>query len=122
MVAGHLDAEFARAHWLLSQHYLILALQSQYDQRYRTAGDYLWATAHHLERTVLWSDARVDGEVLSSLKSIRNMAGRLRNSKRPERAYRERPIKRAAVTLIAIGQRLDRKVWIEDVLEEQSKQ
>ena len=47
-----LDAAFARAHWLLAQHYLVLSETARNSGDPRTTANYLWATAHHLERRV----------------------------------------------------------------------
>lgn len=113
---GDLDAPFARAHWLLAQHYLVLAMQSRDAKKHKSAGRYLWATAHHLERAVLWSDARIDRSVVNALESSRRMASELQTSDRPERVYRDRPIAATARTLIRIGAHLERKVWVEESL------
>lgn len=110
---GDLDAVFARAHWLLSQHYLTLARAARDNADHKFAGDYLWATAHHLERTVLWSDARLTSRQVDSLDAIRALAERLRSSDRPERVYRDKPIAAAQTTLRQIGEYLDRKVWVD---------
>ena len=45
-----LDAAFARAHWLLAQHYLLLSEAARDSGDSRSTGNYLWATAH------TWSD------------------------------------------------------------------
>lgn len=116
VTVSSLDAIFARTHWLLSQHYFTLALESRESEMHRNAGRYLNATAHHLERAVLWSDARISSDVVKSLESIRDMSARLENSDRPERVYRDRPLRLTARTLTAIGEHLDRRVWIEDSL------
>lgn len=113
VTVGDLDSAFARAHWLLSQHYLVMSMKSRDNRQHESAGRYLWATAHHLERAVLWSDARVDRDVLNSLESIREMSLRLQDSSRPERVYQDKPIVLTARTLVAIGEHLDRKVWID---------
>lgn len=113
VTVGDLDSAFARAHWLLSQHYLVMAMKSRDNGLHESAGRYLWATAHHLERCVLWSDFRINKDVLDSLESIREMSLRLQESSRPERVYRDKPIVLTGRTLVAIGEYLDRKVWIE---------
>ena len=111
-----LDGTFGRAHWLLAQHYLVLALQARDQARHVNAGHYLWATAHHLERSVLWSGARIDKRVVRALDSIRVMAGKLQAGERPSRVYRDRPIVLTARTLLDIGEHLDRQVRIKDEL------
>jgi hypothetical protein len=113
VTVGDLDSAFARAHWLLAQHYLVMAMKSRDNRLHESAGRYLWATAHHLERCVLWSGFRIDKDVLDSLESIREMSLRLQESSRPERVYRDKPIVLTGRTLVAIGEHLDRKVWIE---------
>lgn len=114
---GDLDSAFARAHWLLAQHYLVLAKTSRDNKQHQNAGNYLWATAHHLERAVLWSDARIDRSVINALESTRKMGSELQTSKRPEKVYRDKPIASTAKTLISIGDHLDRKVWVRESLE-----
>ncbi len=110
-----LDPVFARAHWLLSQHYLTLATEARDSGRHKSAGNYLWATAHHMERTVLWSDARIDRKLLRSLEGMRTMADRLRNGDQPARIYKDKPIDNARRTLFELGTYLDRKVWVQPV-------
>lgn len=110
-----LDPVFARAHWLLSQHYLTLATEARDAGRHKSAGNYLWATAHHMERAVLWSDAKIDRKLLGALDNMRTMADRLRNGDRPERVYRDKPIDNARRTLFELGRYLDRKVWVQPV-------
>jgi hypothetical protein len=108
-----LDPVFARAHWLLSQHYLTLATDARDSGQHKSAGNYLWATAHHMERAVLWSDARIDAKLLKSLDGMRTMADRLRTSDKPERVYKDKPIDNARRTLFELGTYLDRKVWVQ---------
>lgn len=115
---GDLDAAFARAHWLLAQHYLVLAMRARDSGQHGNAGRYLWGTAHHLERAVLWSDARVDQAIVKSLDSTRDMGTRLQSSKNPQRVYRDKPIAVTAKTLIKIGEHLDRKVWVSESLKQ----
>ena len=111
-----LDNVFGRAHWLLSQHFFVLSMQSRDAAEHRTAGLYLAATAHHMERSVLWSEARINRDILRSLEGIREMAGRLQESRRPERVYRDEPLRLAARTLRSIGNHLDRRLRIEPVM------
>jgi hypothetical protein len=110
-----LDPVFARAHWLLAQHYLTLATEARDAGRHKSAGNYLWATAHHMERAVLWSDARIDRKLLDSLEGMRTMADRLRSDEHPERVYKDKPIDNARRTLFELGKHLDRKVWVQPV-------
>lgn len=118
VTVSRLDAIFARTHWLLSQHYLSLALEARESGMHRNAGRYLNATAHHLERAVMWSDARISSDIYKSLESIRAMSARLAGGESPERVYRDRPLRLTARVLVAIGAHLDRRVWIEDSLPE----
>lgn len=108
-----LDAIFARAHWLLAQHYLELSVAARDAGKSRNAGSYLWATVHHMERTVLWSDARMSRAQVRSLDRLRDLADRLRDADDPTRVYKERPIALARKTLADLGVFLDRKVWLE---------
>lgn len=107
-----LDAAFARAHWLLAQHYLILAEAAKAAGDSRNTGNYLWATAHHLERCVLWSNARLTRRQLASLEKIRDIAGKLRDTDDPATVYKSKPIANAKKTLREIGEFLERRVWL----------
>ena len=109
-----LDAAFARAHWLLAQHYLLLSEAARDSGDSRSTGNYLWATAHHLERCVLWSDARLTRRQLTSLEKLRDMAGRLRYTDDPASVYKSRPLASARKTLREIGEHLERRVWLPD--------
>lgn len=117
ITASDLDAVFARAHWLLTQQYFVQALRSRDGERHRQAGHYLWATAHHLERCIVWSNARVDRRMVLALDSLRGMAARLRDEPDPQRVYRERPIRLAAQTIVQIGDHLDRNLRIRNLVE-----
>ena len=108
-----LDAQFGRAHWLLAQHYLSLARQSRDRASYRNSGLYLWATAHHLERAVLWSNARIDRKLHTTLESLRDLAVRMQDPKRAEKALGEKPIVRAEKLLSTLGRTIDRPVSLE---------
>ena len=112
------DAVFARTHWVLSQHYFVYAQQSRELGLHRNAGRYLSATAHHLERAVLWSDARISRDVVNSLESIRNMAARLQRGEAPDKVYKDKPLKLTSRTLIAVGKHIDRELRIEELLPE----
>jgi hypothetical protein len=112
ITVGTLDSAFARAHWLLAQHYLVQSIRSRDEQQHKVAGRYLWATAHHLERAVLWSDSRIDRKTVAALDSVREMGAELQSSDTPKQVYRDKPIALAADTLKKIGEHLDRKVWI----------
>lgn len=112
-IAGSdLDAAFARAHWLLSQHYLELAVRARDGGQGRNAGSYLWAAVHHMERTVLWSDARLTRAQVHSLEKLRDLADRLRDGDKPADVFKDKPIALALRTLEDLGQFMDRKIWI----------
>lgn len=110
-----LDAVFARSHWLLAQHYLLLATSARDGGRHVMAGHYLQAIAHHMERAVIWSNARADRKLLKTLESMRDMASQLRTTDRPERIYQDKPIDNARRSLVELGRYLDRRVWIDPV-------
>lgn len=112
VTGAELDAVFGRAHWLLAQHYLALARQSRDTQQNRNAGLYLWATTHHIERAVLWSNARIDRKVQQSLEDLRELATDLQNESRARRAYGEKPISRAEALLRDLGKVIDRPVVV----------
>lgn len=108
-----LDAAFARAHWLLAQHYLELSARARDNGSGQTAGWYLWATAHHMERTVLWSNARMTRAQVGSLDRLRDLAEQLRDGGNPAQIYKEKPVALARRTLKDLGEFLDRKVLID---------
>lgn len=105
-----LDSVFGRAHWLLAQHYLTMAKQSRDTQQNRNAGLYLWATTHHIERAVLWSNARIDRKVQQTLDDLRELATELQNEKLAKKAYSAKPINRAETLLRDLGTVIDRPV------------
>lgn len=110
---SHLDAAFARAHWLLAQHYLELSVVARDTGKGRITGYYLWATAHHLERTVLWSNARMSRGQVRDLERLRDLAARLRDDEDPAAVFKDKPIALARKTLVDLGEFLDRKIWID---------
>ena len=107
-----LDNIFAQSHWVLSQHYFVEATQSRDAGRHRLAGRYLIATAHHLERSVMWSNLRIGDDILDALETLRDAASRLAAGTDPSQVYRERPLRLAAQTLVAVGEHIDRRVRI----------
>lgn len=104
------DALFSRAHWLLAQHYIDMARRSRDNQQNRNAGLYLWATTHHLERAVLWSNARISRDVQKTLDDLRDLADQLQDKNRAAKAYREKPLLRADKLLRKLGEIVDRPV------------
>lgn len=110
VTVADLDALFGRAHWLLAQHYLDMARQARDQQKYRVEGRYLWATTHHLERAVLWSNARVDKKVFNTLESLRDLATQLQDDKQALKAHRKKPLVQADKTLRELGRLIDRPV------------
>lgn len=105
-----LDAIFGRAHWLLAQHYLASARRSRDRGDFRAAGLYLWATTHHLERAVLWSNARIDRKLHRTLESLRQMATQIQDEKTAAAVIREKPLLRAEALLVELGKVIDRPV------------
>lgn len=110
VTVADLDALFGRAHWLLAQQYLDMARQARDRQEYRIEGRYLFATTHHLERAVLWSNARIDKRVFNTLERLRDLAARLQNDKQALKAHREKPLVQADRTLRELGELIDRPV------------
>lgn len=108
-----LDALFSRAHWLLAQHYLDLAKRSRDSRQNRSAGLNLYATTHHLERAVLWSNSRITPDVHKTLENLRDLADQLQNKDQAETAYREKPIVRAEKLLRKLGKTIDRPVLLQ---------
>lgn len=107
-----LDKLFGRSHWLLAQHYLYHARNARDANNNKMAGRYLYAATHHLERTVLWSNSRIDRSVVNTLDDLRELALRLQNTKDATAARKERPVKRAEELLIKIGGAIDRPVTL----------
>lgn len=112
LAGSDLDAAFARSHWLLAQHYLELSVLARDRGNNRNAGAYLWATAHHMERTVLWSNARLTRGQVRALDRLRDLAEQLRDGDDAARVYKEKPIVLARKTLKELGEFMDRKIWI----------
>lgn len=113
-IAGEqLDAAFGRAHWLLAQHYLVLARDARDTGAHRMAGTYLLATAHHMERAALWSDAKLTRRLAQTLDRLRDHANDLREGRDAARVYRDKPIVAAEKTLRELGVLLDRKVLLD---------
>jgi len=104
------DSLFGRAHWLLAQHYLDMARRSRDVQQYRNEGLYLWATTHHLERAVLWSNARIDRKLHKTLEGLRDLASRLQDVELAAKANKERPLVQAERTLRELGKQIDRPI------------
>lgn len=107
-----LDSQFGRAHWLLSQHYLVFARAARDARQARNTSLYLTATTHHMERAMLWSNVAVDDEVHDTLEDLRETAGELLNQETAAAAFRERPIVRAEQLLRKIGEQIDRRVLV----------
>ncbi len=107
-----LDRVFARAHWLLAQHYLELARYSRDARANRATSLYLYAITHHLERTLLRNNMAVNREIATILQNLRDVAGRLQGEKTFEQAYKEKPVVRAERLLRKIGKDIDRPVLI----------
>jgi hypothetical protein len=107
-----LDALFGRAHWLLAQHYLDLARRARDARQDRNASLYLWATTHHMERAMLWSNVAVTREVHATLEDLRKIASLLQEPQKSARAYKEKPVVRAEQLLRKIGKQIDRRVLL----------
>ncbi len=107
-----LDALFGRTHWLLAQHYLDFARRSRDERRNRNASLYLWATTHHMERAILWSNVAVSREVRATLEDLRDIAARLQSPASAEQAWSERPVVRAERLLRRVGDQIDRRVLL----------
>jgi hypothetical protein len=109
-----LDTLFSRAHWLLAQHYLDLAKRYRDSRQNRSAGLNLYATTHHLERAVLWSNSRITRDVLKTLENLRDLANQLQDKKLAESAYSKKPIVQAEKLLRRLGKTIDRPVLLPD--------
>lgn len=109
---NQLDALFGRTHWLLAQHFLEFARQARDARQGRNTSLYLWATTHHMERAILWSNVAVTREVHRTLEELRKLAGRLQDPQTSARAFAEKPIVRAERLLRKIGEQIDRPVLL----------
>lgn len=107
-----LDALFGRAHWLLAQHYLDLARRARDARQDRNASLYLWATTHHMERALLWSNVAVTREAHATLEDLREIGSLLQDPETSARAYKEKPVVRAEQLLRKIGKQIDRRVLL----------
>lgn len=103
---------FAQAHWLLSQHYLTLSLTSKENENHPNAGHYLAATAHHVERAILWSDMRITPKTLKTLDDIAAQSNELLNANKPLKVYKKRPIRKAWELIQETGDYLEKTVTI----------
>lgn len=110
-----LDALFGRAHWLLAQHYLEFAREARDARHNRSTSLYLWATTHHIERAILWSNVAITREVHRTLEGLQKLAGEIGNQETSARAYRERPIVKAESLLRKIGEQIDRRVILPEM-------
>jgi len=110
VTGAELDAQFGRAHWLLAQHYLAEARQARDAGEPRLSGRLLFATTHHLERAVMWSNARIDRRLQKTLESLRDLAVRLQDAQQAKKASGEKPIVRAETLLRELAAVVDRPV------------
>ncbi len=104
------EKQFGRAHWLLAQHYLFEARTSRNRGDNRLAGRYLWATTHHMERAVIWSNARIDRRLRRTLDDLRKLSTMLQDSQQAPSARRQRPIVKAENVLRELGETINRPV------------
>ncbi len=108
-----LDELFAQTHWRLTQLYLALARAARERREDRLTGQYLLASAHHMERAVLWSNRRVEARDASAVDAVRDAARRLAAGE-PWANYRSaRPIKQLEEVLERTGQQINRPLLIE---------
>ncbi len=110
VTATDLDSLFSRSHWLLAQHFLDMARRSRDSGQHRNAGLYLWATTHHLERAVLWSNSRITLDVQITLENLRDLADRLQDENLATTAYRDKPLAKADKLLRKLGKKIDRPI------------
>lgn len=110
VTATDLDSLFSRSHWLLAQHFLDMARRSRDSRQNMSAGLYLWATTHHIERAVLWSNSRISRDVQKTLEDLRDLADRLQDEELAAAAYRDKPLLRADKLLRKLGKTIDRPI------------
>ncbi len=114
LTAESLDKLFARTHWLLAQHYLYHAQISRDANNNRMAGRYLWATTHHMERAVLWSDTRINRKLTSSLEELQELSVQLQDKQSAASAREQKPVIRVEAVLKEIGKVIDRPVVLKN--------
>ena len=112
-----LEATFARTHWLLAQHYLVSALALSDEGQARSSALHITATAHHLERAILWSGMPVTRAIASRFDALREVAATQRSSEPSSTLRSRRPVREATRLLIDVGNYLDRKPRIGSRLE-----
>lgn len=99
------DPLFADAHWLLAQRFLGWAEAARDAKDAKSAGGYLWAAAHHIERTVRWSGSRLGRDEFKTLEGIRESANRLREGSQAK-PFADKPVARARKLLKELGARM----------------
>ncbi|MDX1500659.1 MAG: hypothetical protein R3176_12205 [Woeseiaceae bacterium] len=104
------DRAFARAHWLLAQHFIAEARDARDARNGNATGLYLWAATHHIERTLLWSNERIARDVSRTIDELRDIGGRLQKGATVEAAFREKPVVRAEALLRKVARQVDRPV------------
>jgi hypothetical protein len=97
----------------LAQHYLDMAKRSRESRKNRSAGLNLLATAHHMERAVLWSNSRISRDVQTTLENLRDLADQLQDKDLTEKAYREKPIVQAEKLLLKLSKTVNRPVLLQ---------
>lgn len=110
-----LKATSARLHWLLSQHYLLMAIQSRSNRSHHNAGHYIAATAHHLERAIVWSDMPIEIHALQTLNELEALGNELLEAPNPDRVYGQKPLRQAWKLIQHTSQYLKRQLAIEPV-------
>ena len=101
---------FGRAHWLLAQHFLLIAQSRLRDNDTAVLSVYLTATAHHLERAALWSGAQDTPGLAQTLDELRASAADLR--KNPDRNRYQRLITRTVNVLKDLAKVINRPVRV----------
>jgi len=87
-----------------------MARRSRDSGQNKNAGLYLWATTHHQERAILWSNSRISRDVQKTLEDLRDLADQLQDEKLVTKAYRDRPLARADKLLRKLGKTIDRPI------------
>jgi hypothetical protein len=105
-----LDGLFSRAHWLLAQHFLLIAQTRLSDNNTAVLSVYLTATAHHLERAALWSGAQDTPGLAQTLDELRASAAGLR--KKPDRNRYQQLITRTVSVLKDLSKVINRPVRV----------
>ncbi len=100
-----MQQHFARVHWLLAQHFLQIAHRQTQSTETAETWLYYTATAHHLERAVLWASLEIDKTLTANLDSLRAVTSATMHKRNKDK--RQRTLQRTAQTLKKLSTELE---------------